>query len=613
MAMRSLTQDQSVKNQKLKPDTFKRILAFAIPYKAELTFFLLAVVVDSSLVVATPLLLRTLIDKGVVPHNGALVTKLALIVGALAIADALINMVSRYFSARIGEGLIYDLRTQVFRHVQRQSIAFFTRTQTGALISRLNSDVIGAQQAFTSTLSGVVSNALSLILVAGAMMALSWQITVVSLCLLPIFLIPTKWLGRRLQEYTRKSFNLNAEMSSTMTERFNVSGALLVSLYGKAEEESSNFSDKAGRVRDMGVQIAVLNRIFFIAITSIAAIATAFAYGIGGHLAINGAITVGTLLAITALLARLYGPLTGLSNIRVDIMTALVSFERVFEVLDLEPMVTDRPQAKILSTTKPEITFDHVGFAYPKATEISLASLEGVAKAEVVDSGTVLEDISFVAKPGSFTAIVGPSGAGKSTISGLLPRLYDVTSGSIRIDGVDIRDLTIESLRKTIGVVTQDSHMFHDSIENNLRYAKPGATSDEIQSACEAAQIWKFIQSLPNGLDTVVGERGHRLSGGERQRLAIARLLLKAPAIVILDEATAHLDSENEALVQEALQGALVGRTSIVIAHRLSTIAGADQILVLDGGRIVESGRHEELVAKRGLYFDLYQRQSLGS
>jgi ATP-binding cassette subfamily B protein len=613
MAMRSLTQDQSVKNQKLKPDTFKRILAFAIPYKADLTLFLLAVVVDSSLVVATPLLLRTLIDKGVVPHNGALVTKLALIVGALAIADALINMVSRYFSARIGEGLIYDLRTKVFRHVQRQSIAFFTRTQTGALISRLNSDVIGAQQAFTSTLSGVVSNALSLILVAGAMMALSWQITVVSLCLLPIFLIPTKWLGRRLQEYTRKSFNLNAEMSSTMTERFNVSGALLVSLYGKAEEESSNFSDKAGRVRDMGVQIAVLNRIFFIAITSIAAIATAFAYGIGGHLAINGAISVGTLLAITALLARLYGPLTGLSNIRVDIMTALVSFERVFEVLDLEPMVADRPDATNLSTTKPEIIFDHVGFAYPKATEISLASLEGVAKVEVVDSGTVLEDISFIAKPGSFTAIVGPSGAGKSTISGLLPRLYDVTSGSIRIDGVDIRDLTIESLRKTIGVVTQDSHMFHDSIENNLRYAKPDATNEEIQSACEAAQIWKFIQSLPNGLDTVVGERGHRLSGGERQRLAIARLLLKAPAIVILDEATAHLDSENEALVQEALQGALVGRTSIVIAHRLSTIASADQILVLDGGRIVESGRHEELVAKRGLYFDLYQRQSLGS
>jgi len=613
MAMRSLTQDQSVKNQKLKPDTVKRILAFAIPYKSELTFFLLAVIVDSSLVVATPLLLRTLIDKGVVPHNGGLVTKLALIVGALAVGDALINMVSRYFSARIGEGLIYDLRTQVFRHVQRQSIVFFTRTQTGALISRLNSDVIGAQQAFTSTLSGVVSNALSLILVAGAMMALSWQITVVSLCLLPIFLIPTKWLGRRLQEYTRKSFNLNAEMSSTMTERFNVSGALLVSLYGQSEDEASLFSDKAGRVRDMGVQIAVLNRIFFIAITSIAAIATAFAYGIGGHLAINGALSVGTLLAITALLARLYGPLTGLSNIRVDIMTALVSFERVFEVLDLEPMVRDRAGAKVLRTTEPEITFENVTFAYPKASEISLASLEGVAKAEVVDSGVVLDGISFLAKPGTFTAIVGPSGAGKSTISGLLPRLYDVTAGSISIDHVDIRDLTIESLRSTIGVVTQDSHMFHDSIANNLRYAKPDATHAQIQSACESAQIWRFIQSLPNGLETVVGERGHRLSGGERQRLAIARLLLKAPAIVILDEATAHLDSENEALVQEALQSALVGRTSIVIAHRLSTIAGADQILVLDGGKIAESGTHEELVAKRGLYFDLYQRQSLGS
>jgi ATP-binding cassette subfamily B protein len=613
MAMRSLTQDQSVKNQKLKPDTFKRILAFAVPYKVELIYFLIAVVIDASLVVATPLLLRTLIDKGVVPHNGGLVTKLALIVGLLAVADALINMVSRYFSARIGEGLIYDLRTQVFQHVQRQSIAFFTRTQTGALISRLNSDVIGAQQAFTSTLSGVVSNVLSLILVAGAMMTLSWQITVVSLLLLPIFLIPTKWLGRRLQEYTRKSFNLNAEMSSTMTERFNVSGALLVSLYGKSDEELVHFSDKAGRVRDMGIQIAVLNRIFFIAITSIAAIATAFAYGIGGHLAINGAITVGTLLAITALLARLYGPLTGLSNIRVDIMTALVSFERVFEVLDLEPMVRDRPGAQILSTNKPEITFKKVTFAYPKATEISLASLEGVAKAELVDSGVVLDAITFTAKPGSFTAIVGPSGAGKSTISGLLPRLYDVTSGSISIDGKDIRDLTIESLRSAIGVVTQDSHMFHDSIEKNLRYAKSDATIAEIQSACEAAQIWKFIQSLPNGLDTVVGERGHRLSGGERQRLAIARLLLKAPSIVILDEATAHLDSENEALVQAALQSALSGRTSIVIAHRLSTIAHADQILVLDGGKIVESGTHEELVAKRGLYFDLYQRQSLGS
>ena len=613
MAMRSLTQDQSLKNQKLKPGTFKRILSFATPYKVDLIFFLIAVVIDASLVVATPLLLRTLIDKGVVPHNGVLVTKLALIVGLLAVADAVINMVSRYFSARIGEGLIYDLRTQVFRHVQRQSIAFFTRSQTGALISRINSDVIGAQQAFTSTLSGVVSNVLSLILVAGAMFTLSWQITTVSLCLLPLFLIPTKWLGRRLQEYTRKSFNLNAEMSSTMTERFNVSGALLVLLYGKSNEEGSNFSEKAARVRDMGVQIAVLNRIFFIAITSIAAIATAFAYGIGGHLAIRGAISVGTLLAITALLARLYGPLTGLSNIRVDIMTALVSFERVFEVLDLEPMVKDGPDAIILTTTKPEITFSGVSFSYPKATDISLASLESVAKNEIVESGTILDGISFTVKPGTLTALVGPSGAGKSTISGLLPRLYDVTEGSIAIDQVDIRNFTLESLRGAIGVVTQDSHMFHDSIRKNLLYARADATDLEMQSACESAQIWEFIESLPNGLETVVGERGHRLSGGERQRLAIARLLLKEPSIVILDEATAHLDSENEALVQSALHIALAGRTSIVIAHRLSTIIHADQILVLDGGKIVERGTHEELIAKPGLYFDLYELQSLGS
>ena len=611
MAMRSLTQDQSVKNQKLKAGTFKRILTFAVPHKGELALFLLIVVIDSSLVVATPLLLRTLIDKGVVPHNGGLVTRLALIVGLLAVADAGINMVSRFISARIGEGLIYDLRTQVFAHIQKQSIAFFTRTQTGALISRLNSDVIGAQQAFTSTLSGAVSNLLSLILVAGAMFTLSWQITVVSLLLLPVFLIPTKWLGRRLQEYTRKSFNLNAEMSSTMTERFNVSGALLVTLYGDPVGEHQEFSSKAGRVRDMGIQIAVLNRIFFIALSSIAAIATAFAYGIGGHLAINGSITVGTLLAITALLARLYGPLTGLSNIRVDVMTALVSFERVFEVLDLEPMVRNNPDPLELDSKKPRIEFKDVGFSYPKAGEISLASLEGVAKPEIVESGEVLRNLNFIAEPGSFTAIVGPSGAGKSTISGLLPRLYDVTQGSIKIDGVDIRDYSLESLRSQIGVVTQDSHMFHDSIAVNLRYAKPDASLEEIVQACESAQIWKFIESLPNGLETVVGERGHRLSGGERQRLAIARLLLKAPSIVILDEATAHLDSENEALVQEALKSALQGRTSIVIAHRLSTIAHADQILVLENGVIVESGKHEDLVVKRGLYFDLYQRQSL--
>ncbi len=611
-ALRSLSSDQSIKNQKLKSGTFRRIVSFAKPYKSSLAIFLVTVVIDAMLVVATPLLLRELIDKGVTPHNGSLVTKLAIIVGGLAILDAVFNMAGRWFSSQIGEGLIYDLRTQVFEHVQRQSIAFFTRTQTGALIARLNSDVIGAQQAFTSTLSGVVSNALSLILVAATMITLSWQITVVSLCLLPVFLIPTKWVGRKLQSYTRQSFQLNAEMSATMTERFNVSGALLVSLYGDSKSERDIFSARARRVADMGITIALLNRIFFIALTSIAAVATAVAYGIGGHLAISQKISIGTLLAITALLARLYGPITALSNVRVDVMTALVSFERVFELLDLEPMVKDSLQAKSMSNERPTIKFDDVKFAYPTAAEISLASLEMVAKAEMVDSGQVLKGISFEVEPGSLTAIVGPSGAGKSTISGLVPRLYDVTDGAILINGVDIREYSISSLRHHIGVVTQDSHMFHDSIAANLRYAKPDATDIEMQQACESAQIWDFVQSLPNGFDTIVGERGHRLSGGEKQRLAIARLLLKAPSIVVLDEATAHLDSENEALVQAALKSALVNRTSIVIAHRLSTIQQADQILVLENGLIVERGRHEELVNKKGLYFDLYQRQSLG-
>ena len=612
MALRSLSSDQSVKNQKLKAGTFKRILAFASPYRKYLIIFLTTVVVDALLVVATPLLLRSLVDQGVVKGRGDVVTKLALIVGLLAIADAVFSALGRWFSSRIGEGLIYDLRSQVFEHVQKQSIAFFTRTQTGSLISRINSDVIGAQQAFTSTLSGVISNVLTLILVAAAMLTLSWQITLVSLVLLPIFIIPTKWIGKRLAGYTRRSFELNAEMSSNMTERFNVSGALLVALYGDRSAESTNFRGKARRVADMGIKIAMLNRIFFIAMTSVAAIATSFAYGIGGHLAINQKITIGTLLAITALLARLYGPLTALSNIRVDVMSALVSFERVFEVLDLEPMVKESANPKSISNAIPAIAFENVFFAYPKAEEISLASLEAAAKPELVESGEVLRGISFNCEPGTLTAIVGPSGAGKSTISSLLPRLYDVTSGAIKINGTDIRDSSILDLRSLIGIVTQDSHMFHESIRDNLRYAKNNATDEEISSACEAAQIGEFIRSLPNGLDTVVGERGHRLSGGEKQRLAIARLLLKAPRIVILDEATAHLDSENEAMVQEALKIALVGRTSIVIAHRLSTIVHADQILVIDNGQIVESGKHEALVANGGLYFELYQRQSLG-
>ena len=611
MSFRSLTADQSVKNQKLKPGTLKRIADFAVPYKVLLAFFLITVVIDAFLIVATPLLLRRLIDEGVIPKNTELVTNLAIAVGVIAIADALFSMAGRWFSSRIGEGLIYDLRKQIFEHVQRQSIAFFTRTQTGALISRLNSDVIGAQQAFTSTLSGVISNLLGLILVAITMFTLSWQITLISLVLLPVFLIPTKWVGRKLQGYTRQSFDLNAQMSATMTERFNVSGALLVSLYGDSKKEKNEFAEKARRVADIGISIAMLNRIFFIALTSIAAVATAVAYGIGGHLAISGELTVGTLLAITALLARLYGPLTALSNVRVDVMSALVSFERVFEVLDLQPMVTDRDNAKDLADTNLDLKFEGVSFTYPKAEEISLASLEIAAKPEIITSGKVLKGISFTVAAGTLTGIVGPSGAGKSTVSSLIPRLYDVTQGVISINGTDIRDYTIKSLRNSIGVVTQDSHMFHDSILVNLKYAKSDATAIEIEAACKSARIWDFIQSLPNGLDTVVGERGHRLSGGEKQRLAIARLLLKQPSLVILDEATAHLDSENEAMVQAALKEALVGRTSIVIAHRLSTIAHADQILVIDNGEIVEQGKHEQLVEKRGLYFDLFERQNL--
>ena len=611
MTFRSMTADPSVKNQKLKPGTVKRIASYAKPYKKYITIFLITVVIEAFLIITSPLLLRELIDKGVIPKDGALVTKLALAVAFIAIFDSLISIFGRWFSARIGEGLIYDLRSEVFEHVQKQSVAFFTRTQTGALISRINSDVIGAQQAFTATLSGVLSNSVSLILVIGAMLVLSWQITIVSLLLLPLFLVPTKWVGKKLQSLTRDSFSLNAEMSSTMTERFNVSGAMLVSLYGRQSDEKSYFRARARKVADIGIEIALLNRIFFIALTSIAAVATAIAYGIGGHLAIDGAVTVGTLLAITALLARLYGPLTALSNVRIDVMTALVSFERIFEVLDLDPMVQDRPSAKELTGKDFAVEFKNVSFAYPKAQEISLSSLESVAKPETVESGVVLNGLTFTAKAGTMTALVGPSGAGKTTISSLVPRLYDVTAGSIEVGGVDIRDLTMKSLRENIGVVMQDAHLFHDTIGENLRYAKPDATQAEMQAACEAAQIWSLVSSLPNGFDTMVGERGHRLSGGEKQRLAIARLLLKSPQVVILDEATAHLDSENEALVHAALSAALKGRTSLVIAHRLSTVRDADQILVLEKGLIVERGTHDELVVKNGLYAELYNRQDL--
>ena len=611
MALRTLSSDQSVKNAKLRPGTLKRIFAYAIPYKSTFVLFLFCLIVDAVLTVATPLLLRELIDQGVIPKDRVVVTTMAIAVAVLAILTAVVNIVIRWISAKIGEGLIYDLRAQVFRHVQEQSIAFFTRTQSGSLISRINSDVIGAQRAFTSTFSGIISNALTLVLVVGTMIALSWQITLASLLLLPIFLAPTKWIGARLQGYTRDSFQINAEMSSTMTERFNVSGALLVKLYGDLDQESQVFKKKARKVADIGISMAMLNTFFFIALISIAALATAIAYGIGGHLAIDGAITVGSLIAITTLLARLYGPLVALATVRVDVMGALVSFERVFEVLDLEPMVQEKTNAQVLASRTPAIEFQDVHFTYPNAQQISLASLESAATPEVRDSEEILKGITFSALPGTVTALVGPSGAGKTTISALLPRLYDVTSGAIKIDGHDLRDLTLTSLRDSIGVVMQDSHLFHDTITANLLYAKANATLDEMKAACQAAQIWDLIDSLPNGLETMVGERGHRLSGGEKQRLAIARLLLKSPSIVILDEATAHLDSENEELVQNALASALQGRTSIVIAHRLSTVMSADQIIVLENGLIRERGKHDDLVRAGGLYSELFARQDL--
>ncbi|MFZ9441195.1 MAG: ABC transporter ATP-binding protein [Candidatus Nanopelagicaceae bacterium] len=608
MMYRSMTQDQSVKNTKLKPGTLKRIISFASPYKKAVTFFLLTVIIDAILVITTPLLLSRLIDDGVIPKNGGVVTVIAFAIAGLALLDALMNIVGRWFSSQIGEGLIFDLRSQVFEHVQRQSIAFFTRTQTGALISRLNSDVIGAQQAFTSTLAGVVSNVLSLALVLGALFYLSWQITLISLVLVPVFLLPSRMMGRKIQGLTRDSMNGNAEMSGMMNERFNVSGALLVSLYGDGRSEGASFRGKARKVADIGIKIALANRIFFIGLTLVASISTAIAYGLGGHLAIAGTISVGKLLAIAALLARLYGPLTALSNVRVDVMTALVSFERVFEVLDLQPMVISPKNPKPFPS-KMELHFADVDFSYPKGADVSLASLEVVAKPDQGASEQILTGIEFSAAEGEMIALVGPSGAGKTTIISLIPRLYDVTSGAITLGDVDIRLLDLNELRQTIGVVTQDAHLFHDTIEGNLRYAKPQATDDELQRACELAQIWELVSSLPEGLATMVGERGYRLSGGEKARLAIARLILKDPKIVLLDEATAHLDTENEALVQRAFKEVLKNRTSIVIAHRLSTVRDADQILVLEQGQIIERGRHEQLLAKEGLYAELYQRQ----
>ncbi len=616
-AMRGFSRDPSVTKQRLKPGTVRRIMGYARPYRLDLAIFMIAAALDAVVTVSYPILLGVIIDKGILPRRTSVVLGLAAVVVGLAVFDGFLNIVQRYFNARVGEGLIYDLRTEVFAHVQQQPIAFFTRTQTGSLVSRLNSDVIGAQQALTSTLSSVVSSVLQLTLVLAAMFYYSWLVTVIALLLLPMFLIPARLVGRRLQRLTRESMQLDAAMGSTMTERFNVAGAMLVKLFGRPDNESRVFAERAARVRDIGVTQAMYGGTLFIALTLLASLATAVVYGVGGDLVVRGAFQVGALVALAGLLGRLYGPITSLSNMQVNVMTALVSFDRVFEVLDLKPLIADKPDAVELTLPAPDgrpadVVFDHVSFRYPAASEVSLASLESIAlpAPERTDANLgVLHDLSFSAPARQLTALVGPSGAGKTTITSLVSRLYDPDEGTVRIGGFDLRDVTQNSLHDVVGVVTQDAHLFHDTIRANLAYARPGATEQELIDACRAAQIWELVSVLPDGLDTVVGDRGYRLSGGEKQRVALARLLLKAPDVVVLDEATAHLDSESEAAVQRALKTALTGRTSLVIAHRLSTIREADQILVIDEGRIRERGRHEELLEAGGLYAELYRTQ----
>ncbi|HJY61755.1 MAG TPA: ABC transporter ATP-binding protein [Streptosporangiaceae bacterium] len=621
--MRSLRQDPSVTQQKLKPGIVRRIVTYAKPYRLWLSLFLIVTILDALITVVNPLLLRAIIDKGILGHDLAIVIGVASAVAAVAVFDAFLGFAIRWYSSRIGEGLIYDLRTEVFSHVQQQPIAFFTRAQTGSLVSRLNSDVIGAQQAITSTMSSVVSNILTVGAILVTMFLLSWQISLIALVLIPLFLLPARRVGRRLQRLTRESMQLDAAMGSTMTERFNVAGAMLVKLFGRPREESEVFAERAGRVRDIGVIQSMYGSVFFISLSLLAALATAVVYGVGGTLAVRGALQVGTLVALSQLLVRVYGPITSLSNVQISVMTALVSFDRVFEVLDLKPLIDERPDAVVLPAraqsadglVAPEIEFDDVSFRYPSASEVSLASLESIAlraPERPSSAAGVLHDVSFRAPSGQLTALVGPSGAGKTTITALAARLYDPNEGAVRIGGHDVRDVTLESLHDVVGVVTQDAHLFHDTIRANLTYARPEATELELIEACEAAQIWDLIASLPDGLDTVVGDRGYRLSGGEKQRVALARLLLKAPSVVVLDEATAHLDSESEVAVQRALKSALSGRTSLVIAHRLSTIREADQILVVDGGRIIEHGTHAELLAAGGLYADLYHTQFAG-
>jgi ATP-binding cassette subfamily B protein len=617
---RGFRMDPNITKQKLKPGTIRRIARYARPYRVKLALFLLVTSLDAAITVVNPLLLRELIDKGIIARDEAVVIVVALTVAAVTLFDALLGVANRWFSSRIGEGLIYDLRTQVFDHVQRQPIAFFTRAQTGSLVSRLDGDVVGAQSAIVGTLSSVVSNVLSVAFILVAIFYLSWVVSLLALLLIPLFLFPARLVGRRLQRLSRESMQLNAEMGSTMTERFNVAGAMLAKLFGRPREESALFASRAAKVREIGVTRDMYASVLMIAIVMLTGLFTAVVYGVGGTLVINRVFQFGTLVALAQLIARVYGPIGQLSNVQVQVMTALVSFDRVFEVLDLEPLIKEKPGAVTLPRTMagngsgsaPDIRFEHVSFRYPTAAEVSLASLESIAlkTPERTDAAAgVLHDVSFEAPPGQLTALVGPSGAGKTTITALVSRMYDPNDGAVLIGGHDLRDVTLESLHDVVGVVTQDAHLFHDTIRANLLYARPSASEDELIEACRSAQIWDLISVLPDGLDTIVGDRGYRLSGGEKQRVALARLLLKAPSIVVLDEATAHLDSESEVAVQRALKIALTGRTSLVIAHRLSTIREAGKILVIEAGQVVESGTHEDLLAAGGLYAELYNTQ----
>lgn len=593
---------EAVRGKRLQKGSFRRVWTFARPYRRSIVGFLLSILLAALVALVPLLVIREILDVAIPEGNRGLIWVLAAVAVAAALADAALAIAQRWYSARIGEGLIYDLRVALFDKVQRMPIGFFTRTQTGSLISRLNNDVIGAQTAVTSTLGSIVSNVVVLVTAFGTMLLLEWRLAVLSLIVLPVFIIPAKAVGKKLQDISRKQMGLNAEMNTQMTERFNVSGALLVKLFGRHEREVDAFAGRAAGVRDTGIAAAMYGRVFFVALGLVGALGTAAIYGIGAQMVVSGSITDGTLVALAGLVARIYQPLTGLTNARVDLMTSFVSFERVFEVLDAPVAIADRPGAVDLVDPAGRVEFEHVTFRYPAAADLSVRSLEAPGAPTGDPDVDVLVDVSLDIAPGETVAVVGSSGSGKTTLTSLVPRLYDVTGGAVRIDGHDVRDLTNTSLHDAIGVVSQDPHLFHESIIANLLYARPTATREDVIEACRAARIHDTIAALPDGYDTIVGERGYRLSGGEKQRLAIARLLLKDPAVMILDEATSHLDNENEALVQAALDHALEGRTAIIIAHRLSTIRDVDRIVVLSGGHIVEQGTHDELLALDGLY-----------